>query len=234
MRYKGIIFDLDGTLADTLEDLADSMNRVLALQGLPVHSYDAYRYFIGKGVTNLVAETLPQEKRSEELIIQCYELIVADYWKNYLVKTRLYDGISDVLNILKGQGIKMAVFSNKPDGLTKKIVEALAGNDNFEMVIGAQAGLPVKPDPAGAMLISSHFGIAPGDILYLGDTDIDMMTANNARMVAVGAQWGFRTKEDLLGSGASAVIAHPLELLQIMGIEMPAHAYGKTPVICKS
>jgi phosphoglycolate phosphatase len=218
MKYKGIIFDLDGTLADTLEDLADSMNRVLASQGLPIHSHDAYRYFVGKGVKNLVAETLPPEKRSEEYIAQCYGLIVADYRKNCLVKTRLYEGIAEAVDILRGHGIKMAVFSNKPDELTKKIVEALVGNDHFEMILGAQPGLPVKPDPAGAMLISRHLGIAPGGILYLGDTDIDMMTANNAGMFAVGALWGFRTKEELLESGARAVIGHPHELLEIIGI----------------
>lgn len=218
MRFEGVIFDLDGTLADTLEDLADSMNRVLALQGLPVHSYDAYRYFIGKGVKNLVAETLPPEKRSEEYVVRSYELIIADYRKNYLVKTRLYDGIADLVNRLRGRGVRLAVFSNKPDDLTKRIVEVLAGTESFEMVLGAQAGIPVKPDPAGALLISTHLDIAPGNILYLGDTDIDMMTANNAGMFAVGALWGFRTKDELLGNGARAVIGHPLEMLQIMGI----------------
>ena len=127
MRFEGVIFDLDGTLADTLEDLADSMNRVLTMQGLPVHSYDAYRYFIGKGVKNLVAETLPREKRSEEYLSWYYDSVVADYRKNCLVKTRLYDGIADVISRLRGHGIKLAVFSNKPDDLTKRIVEALAG-----------------------------------------------------------------------------------------------------------
>ena len=218
MRFEGVIFDLDGTLADTLEDLADSMNRVLTMQGLPVHSYDAYRYFIGKGVKNLVAETLPREKRSEEYLSWYYDSVVADYRKNCLVKTRLYDGIADVISRLRGHGIKLAVFSNKPDDLTKRIVEALAGTQNFEMVLGAQAGMPVKPDPAGALLISAHLGIAPGSILYLGDTDIDMMTANNAGMFAVGALWGFRTKDELLESGARAVISHPLELLEIAGV----------------
>jgi len=221
MKYKGIIFDLDGTLADTLEDLADSMNRVLTLQGLPVHGYDAYRYFIGKGVANLVAETLPQEKRTDELIALCYNLIVADYRTHCLVKTHLYDGIAEALSLLRGNGIKMAVFSNKPDELTKKIVEALAGADNFETVLGARPDIPRKPDPAGAIFICRHFGIAPGSILYLGDTDIDMMTANSAGMFAVGVQWGFRTKEELLGNGARAVIAHPRELLEITGIERP-------------
>ncbi len=218
MKHEGIIFDLDGTLADTLEDLADSMNRVLALEGLPVHSYDSYRYFIGKGVTNLVAETLPQEKRTEEHIARCYDMIIADYRKHCLVKTQLYNGIAEALRLLRGSGMKMAVFSNKPDELTKKIVEALAGADNFEMVLGARPDIPRKPDPAGAILICRHFGIAPGSILYLGDTDIDMMTANNAGMFAVGALWGFRTKEELLGSGARAVIAHPRELLEVIGI----------------
>ena len=224
MKFEGIIFDLDGTLADTLEDLADSMNRVLTSQGLPVHSYESYRYFIGKGVKNLVAETLPQEKRSEEYIGRFYDLVVADYQKNCLVKTCLYEGIAEVVNILKGHGIKMAVFSNKPDELTKRIVEALAGAENFEMVLGAQGGMPVKPDPAGAMLIGRYFGIAPGSILYLGDTDIDMMTANNAGMFAVGALWGFRTKDELLKSGARAVIGHPQELLEIIGKETAAHS----------
>lgn len=213
MKHEGIIFDLDGTLADTLEDLADSMNRVLALEGLPVHSYDSYRYFIGKGVTNLVAETLPQEKRTEEHIARCYDMIIADYRKHCLVKTQLYNGIAEALRLLRGSGMKMAVFSNKPDELTKKIVEALAGADNFEMVLGARPDIPRKPDPAGAILICRHFGIAPGSILYLGDTDIDMMTANNAGMFAVGALWGFRTAAELLANGAHVLIESPGDLL---------------------
>lgn len=212
---KGLIFDLDGTLANTIEDLADSMNRVLISQGFPIHSCDAYRYFVGAGVRNLVTRALPEDKRAEEIIDRCYKLMMDDYRDNCFIKTQLYEGIAEAIDKLRDRGIKLAVFSNKVDELTQLFVEKLIGSEKFETIIGSQPSIPLKPDPKGALFISERLGITPTNMGYIGDSGTDMLTANSAGMYAIGALWGFRTKDELVNSGAKKVISHPLELLEM-------------------
>jgi len=218
-NLKGLIFDLDGTLANTIEDLADSMNRILLSQGFPIHSCDAYRYFVGAGVRNLVLRALPEDERHDEIIDRCYNLMISDYNQNCFIKTKLYDGIIDVIDQLRSRGIKLAVFSNKVDNLTNRFVEKLIGLEKFEMVIGSKPTIPLKPDPTGALLISNHLGIAPGNMGYIGDSGTDMLTANKAGMFAIGALWGFRTKEELLSNGAIKLLNHPEELLYLKELD---------------
>lgn len=215
LKYDGVIFDLDGTLVDTLKDLADAMNRVLSGEQAPVHSYATYRLLIGKGIRNLVGQALPPEKRSDETIARCYERMIADYGENCLVKTRQYDGVAELVSGLRTAGATLAVFSNKSDELTRRIVESLFGPGDFDVVMGARPGLPLKPDPTVALLISARLGVAPGRIVFLGDSGIDMLTATAAGMIAVGAAWGFRTKDELVENGARVVLDHPLELLEL-------------------
>lgn len=214
-NLKGLIFDLDGTLANTIEDLADSMNRILSSQGFPIHSCDAYRYFVGAGVRNLVLRALPEDKQHDEVIDRCYNLMISDYNQNCFIKTRLYDGIIEVIDQLRSRGIKLAVFSNKVDDITIRFVEKLIGIEKFEIVIGSKPSIPLKPDPTGALLISNHLEIAPENIGYIGDSGTDMITANRAGMFAIGALWGFRTKEELLSNGAKLVLNNPLEILEM-------------------
>lgn len=216
MRYKGVIFDLDGTLVNSLEDIADSMNIVLQRHGFPPHDLPAYRRFIGNGMTNLMHEALPESSRKEELILKCYNSLLEDYRHNCINKTRPYDGIVELLNELTALKIKIAVFSNKIDELTRKVVATLLPNWNFEEVIGFSAEIPRKPNPLGALLISRKIGIRPENLIYVGDTDVDMLTANSAGMYAVGALWGFRSKEELTTSGARYLLNHPLELIKII------------------
>jgi phosphoglycolate phosphatase len=213
MDYDGVIFDLDGTLVDTLEDLADAMNRVLSGEQAPVHSYATYKLLIGKGIRNLVGEALPPEKRSDETVARCYERMIADYGEHCLVKTRPYDGVAELVGGLRAAGVKLAVFSNKSDELTRRIVASLFGPGDFDVVMGAQSGMPLKPDPTAALLISDRLGVAPGRMVFLGDSGIDMLTAGAAGMIAVGAVWGFRTKDELVGHGAVVLLDHPLDLL---------------------
>ena len=215
--FDAVIFDLDGTLVDTLEDLADAMNRVLSGQQVPVHSHATYKLLIGKGIRNLVAQALPAEKRSAETISGCYERMLADYGEHFLVKTRRYDGVAELVSGLRAASVKLAVFSNKSHDLTRRIVESLFGPGDFDVVMGAQPGLPLKPDPTVALLISTRLGIAPSRIVFLGDSGLDMLTATAAGMIAVGAAWGFRTKDELVENGASLVLDHPLELLELRG-----------------
>ena len=216
-KYDGVICDLDGTLVDTLEDLADALNRVLRGEQAPGHSLATYKSLVGKGIRDLVGQALPPEKRSAETVARCYAAMLADYGEHCLVKTRRYDGVAELVRGLRAAGAKLAVFSNKSDELTRRIVESLFGPGDFDVVMGAQPGLPLKPDPTVALLISERLGVAPSRIVFLGDSGIDMLTANAAGMIAVGAAWGFRTKDELVENGASAVLDHPLELLELRG-----------------
>jgi phosphoglycolate phosphatase len=215
MNNRAVIFDLDGTLADTLEDIADNMNRVLSAKGFPVHEYDAYRFYVGNGLKNLVAQCLPESARTDAMITICYDRMVAEYNRNYINKTRLYDGIPELLDALSSQRIKLALLSNKADLLTQKICNELLTKWKFEAVMGASERFQRKPDPAAALFVSEQMGVMPANIYYLGDSDVDMKTANAAGFYPVGASWGFRPKEELAANGAKRIIDHPMDLLEM-------------------
>ena len=217
MEFDGVIFDLDGTLVDTLEDIADAMNRVLAREGAPGHDHDAYRYLIGRGIRNLVTESLPAELRSEDRIGRCYERMLKDYGAHSLVKTRAYEGVPELVRALRAAGVPLAIHSNKADAPTQAIVAALLDPADFVVVAGARPDAPLKPDPAVALGIAGRFGLSPARVAYVGDSLVDMRTGTAAGMVPIGAAWGFRTRDELVESGARAVIAAPLELLALRG-----------------
>lgn len=212
MHFRGIIFDLDGTLADTLSDIGDAMNRVLAFRGYPSHPLDKYKLFIGNGIENLVRTSLPRGV-SDDLVEECRQALLNDYSTNCLVKTRLYAGISGLLNQLSERRLAVSVLSNKDHDLTLKIVAALAPGFPFVSVLGARDGIPRKPDPAGALLIGAKTGIPAHEMLYAGDTDVDMQTAVRAGMFAIGCLWGFRSAGELEQSGAAALVQNPGEIL---------------------
>ncbi|WP_407311102.1 HAD family hydrolase [Desulfosporosinus sp. SB140] len=216
MKFKAVIFDLDGTLVNSLEDIADSMNQVLFALGFESHSLQAYKYFIGNGIRNLVREALPEGSREETLISECFDLMMKEYRERCLDKTRPYQGIPELLDELIQRRIKLTVLSNKIDELTKKVVLTLLPSWSFEAVMGPSPNLPRKPNPAGALLISQKLGLLESDILYLGDSGVDMKTATAANMYAVGALWGYRTKEELILNGAKSLINHPSELLNLL------------------
>ena len=212
MQFDAAIFDLDGTLADTLEDLADATDRLLIAERLPAHDYAWYRLAIGNGVRQLITAAIPAEKRSEETITDYVGRMMADYDEHCLVRTRLYDGIAAALADLRAANIRLAVNSNKPDGPTRRIVEALIAPGTFEAVMGARPDVPLKPDPAAALLISERFDVAPGRMAYIGDSRVDMLTATAAGMTGIGAAWGFRGARELAENGAATVVDHPREL----------------------
>jgi phosphoglycolate phosphatase len=221
MKFKGVIFDLDGTLINSLEDLADSMNTVLSGSNYPVHNINTYKSFIGNGIRNLVRVALPESGRDEQTIAECYSRMMEIYNNNCMNKTRPYNGIIDLLNKLKARNIRLCVFSNKADEFTKKIVQALMPG-YFDIIMGLSTEAHKKPNPFGAIQISRKLGISPEDFIYAGDTGIDMETAQNAGMAGVGVLWGFRTREELLNNGAKYLIDHPADLLNILdGIEKP-------------
>lgn len=216
MRYKGVIFDLDGTLVNSIDDIADSMNSVLRTHGYPTHTIDEYKGFVGRGMTNLVTMALPEDARTEARIVPFRDALLAEYGANYLNKTRPYDGIIDLIAALTRLKIERAVFSNKVDHLTKKIMAELFSGCKFAVIFGASPELPEKPDPKGVLAISDRLQIAPDDLLYVGDSDVDMQTALNAGMHPAGALWGFRTKQELISNGAEYLLDHPMDLVKIV------------------
>ncbi|MFH1058978.1 MAG: HAD family hydrolase [Pseudomonadota bacterium] len=216
MPYRAVLFDLDGTLLDSLADLADAANHMLADLGHPGHPQDAFRYFIGEGVEKLVERALPAGSRDPAHLAAATGRLREHYARDWAVKTRPYAGIPDLVAALAGRGLTQVVLSNKPDDFTRLMIEHYFPEKPFRMVRGALAGVAKKPDPAAAVAIAAELGLAPAEFLYLGDSAIDMQTATRAGMHAVGAAWGFRTCQELLENGARQVIAAPWDLLSLL------------------
>ncbi|MDQ2178842.1 HAD family hydrolase [Marinifilum sp. D714] len=210
---KGVIFDLDGTLANSIEDIADSMNQVLEENNFPTHDYATYKTFVGRGVRTLVEKSLPLENRDTTEIEKNFDRMMQVYGENCIVKTCLYPGIKDLLDALSERGIKISVFSNKANELTQKVVKVLLADWKLEYVLGAGGDIPRKPDPKGAILIGEKMGIDPSELMYIGDSGVDMATAQNSGMHAVGVLWGFREMEELLTNGAQTILEKPMDLM---------------------
>jgi phosphoglycolate phosphatase len=214
MRFDAVIFDLDGTLADTLDDIADAVNHALALHGAPVHPRETYRELVGEGVDRLVERALPVER--QDLRAPVYAAVRDHYVAHMLDKTVPYEGVTEMLEAVARRGIPMAVLSNKPAPATERMVEELFPRTPFAAVVGHTPDLAHKPDPGSALEIAQWLGVEPARCLYLGDTSTDMETAVAAGMVPVGALWGFRDREELESHGARAVIARPLDLIPLL------------------
>ncbi len=218
MVLSAAIFDLDGTLLDTLQDIADCMNRALRRNGLPVHPVDAYRTFVGNGVKVLARRVLPDDLRQDDALAgRILGEMEEEYGAHWADSSRLYAGIGGMLDGLVAAGARMAILSNKPHRFTRLIAERFFGAWPFDPVIGAREGGPHKPDPQAALEIARVWGLAPERVLYAGDTDADMLTGRGAGMHTVGVLWGFRTREELERTGAEATIREPRELLAWFG-----------------
>ncbi|MDR3288541.1 MAG: HAD family hydrolase [Peptococcaceae bacterium] len=216
MQYKGVIFDLDGTLIDSLEDIADALNAVLEKNGIQAHAYAEYRQFIGEGMNNLISKALPEKLRTEAWLSRLLLAMREEYRARCLDKTKPFAGMEELLRELSARGMKLAVLSNKIDELTKSVTLALFPGVRFEQLLGTSEETPRKPDPAGALRIVKQIGVAPADVIYVGDSGVDMKVANRAGFLPVGALWGYRTKEELLAEGAKHLIQHPGELLKLL------------------
>jgi phosphoglycolate phosphatase len=216
MRFKAIIFDLDGTLLNTLRDIGDAVNRVLIRRAFPTHPVDAYKYLVGDGARMLIVRALPADKQDESLIQACMEEFSLEYEKNWNLTTSLYPGISEMLDLIQSLGLKMAILSNKPHEFTIYCVNEFLSGWRFESIMGHNASIPHKPDPAGALMIAGRIGVDPGAFLYLGDTGVDMQTACAAGMFPAGALWGFRSSEELKTKGAKLLVNHPREVAEFV------------------
>ena len=213
MKYKAVLFDLDGTLLDTIDDLSDSMNNVLVKLGYPTHTIESYKYFVGDGLEKLVRRALP-EKTGEDVFENAYQLMRTEYGNNWANKTKPYDGMIELLQGLSDLGIKKTILTNKPHDTAEKVIEKFLSKYDFEIVLGARPGVPKKPNPEAALEIAEKMDIDCSGFLYLGDTKIDMHTATSSGMFPVGVLWGFRKADELIESGAKILITHPLNLLE--------------------
>ena len=212
MRYRAVVFDLDGTLVDSLSDLADSGNALLALYGTPPHARDAYRYLVGNGSRTLIERLLPEEKDPviEEALAKYKEI----YARSLLRQTKPYPGILALLDELWQRKIPMAVCTNKHPSAAETVIGTLFSPHLFAASVGDRPGVPRKTDPANLLYLLDELGVAPEETAYVGDTSVDMQTAVRAGALPVGVLWGFRDKAELLASGAEVLLAHPAELLE--------------------
>jgi len=215
MNYKAVIFDLDGTLVNSIKDIADAMNIVLEKRNYPTYTYEEYKTFVGWGVKTLVIKTLPLEAQNSEEVAQCLQEMLTVYSQNCTNKTVLYDGVLELLNTLKEQELKLAILSNKEDSLTKKVASALLPSFT-NPVLGLQEEALKKPNPTVALQLCKQLDVAPEQTIYVGDSDVDILVAKNANMLPVGVSWGFRNKEELLQAGALHILKTPKDLLEIV------------------
>ena len=214
MEYRAAIFDMDGTLINSLEDLADSANEALEHYGFPTHTLDKYRYFVGNGARKLIERILPSERAKDSAfvdeILTCYNNC---YEGHLTIKTKPYDGIMEMLNALQAKNIPLGICTNKQQFAADYITKELFPAKMFGAVMGDQKGLPRKPNPEKVLKIAAQFKVSPKEVAYLGDTSVDMETAHNAGFLSIGVTWGFRPESELIASGAEIIINNPAELL---------------------
>lgn len=212
---KLVIFDLDGTLLNSLADLADSCNFLLRKYGFPEHPLDSYRYFVGDGIHKLVERILPENKRQKDFVEQIFQEMVAYYDLHKEDKTVPYPGIVETMEALQAQGVMLGVASNKVDKAMVPLMEHYFPTINFTAILGQREGIPVKPHPQIVFDILKMANVSPEEALYVGDTGVDMDTAHSAGMKAVGALWGYRDRQELTEHRAEHIIAQPTELVKL-------------------
>ena len=211
MIYKAAIFDMDGTLVDTLEDLYDSVNEMLAHYNLPLRTLDEVRQFVGNGARQLMIRSLPADC---DFIDEALNFYNDCYARNCLNKVKPYDGIMDLLTTLEAKGVPLGICTNKQHFAAVAIADKILAPIKFPYVSGDEPGQPRKPNPTRALACAEKFSVMPEDVAYFGDTAVDMQTALNAGFLAVGVTWGFRPRSELVDSGAQIIIDNPHEILE--------------------
>ncbi|QWB99789.1 HAD family hydrolase [Mycoplasmatota bacterium] len=213
---KAVIFDLDGTLLDTIEDIANTCNIVLEKRGYKTLSLKDYRYYVGKGVENLIKKIMEAAQVEKYL----FDEMMADYYQVYKTestkKTKIYPGIEDLLIKLNKMNVSINVLSNKPHHQVLDLMPSYFNSSLFEIIYGKHQGLPAKPDPTLIRKMIKKLQIKPTEILYIGDTKTDMETALNAGVPSVGVLWGFRDETELVQAKASYIVSKPEEIAKII------------------
>lgn len=212
---KIVIFDLDGTLINSIEDLADATNYALSKNGYSIHPLDKFYYFVGDGILKLIERAVPDGIKNKDEVFKVKKDFSDYYEKHFADKTKPYDGIQDVLKEISENGIIIAVASNKAEEFTKKIIDNIFTNQ-INMVVGQIDNIPKKPAPDMVHKILNYYNIDKKDAIFVGDTNIDILTAKNSGLTSVGCLWGFRTKQELSDAGADYIIANPHELINIL------------------
>ena len=216
MPFQAILFDLDGTLLDTLADIAHAANEALDREGFPAHPEADYLRFIGEGVPMLFRRALPPDSSDDTRVGRCIVRFQETYGEFWNVRTKPYAGISELLDALAARGLALAVLSNKPDDFTRLYGEAYLSPWPFRAIVGQREGVPRKPDPASALQIAHRLGVDPASCLFVGDSVVDIQTARNAGMVPVGVSWGFQPVDALRAAGARAILDRPSDLLVLI------------------
>lgn len=213
--FKAAIFDMDGTLVDTIEDIFDGVNEMLKNFNLPARTLDEVRNFVGNGAKKLIERSLPKEKSADEnFLSEALKYYDGSYARHALNKTKPYDGIMEFLTELESKKIPLAICTNKQKFAAVKIAEKILSPINFFEIVGDEPGKLRKPDPTRALEIAKKIGVQPAEVAYFGDTSVDMETAKNAGFFSVGVTWGFRPRSELEESGAKIIVNHPKEILQ--------------------
>ncbi|MCR5652258.1 MAG: HAD family hydrolase [Ruminococcus sp.] len=213
--YKAVVFDLDGTLVDTIVDLANAVNEGLRKVGLPVHSVEKYKKFVGNGKEMLVKRAMGGSY--DENLAQAVGEAFGKYYEAHCNdNVSAYDGCAEMLRNLSDLGVKTGVLSNKPDEFVAQILSNVYPNHSFTAAWGNRPEYPVKPDPSALLALLSEIGTEPCDCLYIGDSDVDVYTAQNAGVDMIGVEWGFRGREELLNAGAKRVVKTADEILRCL------------------
>ena len=213
LRYKSVIFDLDGTLVDTLEDIAANMNKALKIRGFPELPSSEYQEKVGWGIKRLAFLALPESERNQETVELVAQDAVRFYAENPLIYSRPYPGILDLVSSLKQKKVRMSVLTNKPDQTAQKVINGLFPADSFERIQGEIEGNPRKPDPACVWELLVDLDLTPASIIFVGDSEIDMETAVASGCYAMGVSWGYRSRDTIEKAGAKKIIDKPQELL---------------------
>lgn len=219
-KYQAILFDLDGTLLDTLSDIAGAVNRALEKNGFPGRTINDCRAFIGDGARTLISRALPKDAATDDniddTIDRCLSDFRQDYARNWHLTTCPYPQIQELLDTLSGRGMRFSILSNKPHEFTVKCVERFLNDWPFEVVFGQRENVPLKPDPSVALEIARRMNVSPAACLFVGDSPVDLKTGANAGMDAVGVSWGFTDRERLLENHGGIIVSRPLEILDLV------------------
>lgn len=213
---KSVLFDLDGTLVNSLCDLATSCNLALESFGFPIHEIEKYKYFVGNGMQNLIEKILPENKRDNDTHKKVFDVFYDYYRQHFADKTVPYEGICELLGNLKKKGLKIGIISNKKHEMTLEVVNKLFDSSIFDVIYGKMEGYPTKPDVRLTLKLMEELGVKPDECVLVGDSGMDMAASVNAGCKGIGVLWGFRGKEELLENGADYIAEKPCEILNLI------------------
>lgn len=215
MKFNAVFFDLDGTLVNSLEDLAVSTNYVLTKMGYPTHKTECFKYFAGDGSAKMLERAMPKEEVTPERVMKLNKMFLEHYSEHFIDNTVAYDGLNVLISNLKEKEIKLAVVTNKAQHAAELVVHKLYG-DAFDYILGLREGIPAKPDPTGVFMAMKELQVEPSECVFVGDTAMDIAVGVNAGIFPIGVLWGFRKEDELLKAGAKAIVSDSKQLEKII------------------